>query len=454
MKKLFFMFVISLLIFGPAGGFYLTNFFLPDSMITTDLGDIEVGNKNKGFLEDSLIRQASNFKVDLIDIDDNIHTLTLDDFCDIIEDNVSNVINSKTYLEWTKSNYIDVKEYCFVNNDKIIKALASIRPIKTVSSKSAEIIYDSEKIEYVIEPEVYGNEYINDLDKVLSEHLVTGENQLNLFDLGCYLMPNVLKDDIQLNANMKEMNSYLDTVVTFTFGDKSEIIDKTVFSDWLTFDKESDKINAVLDEDVIKEYAKNIVDKYSTVKSNRAFLTSTGETVQLQSGSYGWKLDEKFIVDTLTNCLLNRISDTYEFEYLQTAQVKDINDLGNSYVEVSIENQRVWMYINGECIVDTPVVTGWANAGHHTTKGVYFLNYKARNQTLRGWNDDGTRYASFVNYWMPFNGGIGLHDATWRSVFGGTIYKNDGSHGCVNMPLKAAKTVYENINSTMPIIVW
>jgi len=55
---------------------------------------------------------------------------------------------------------------------------------------------------------------------------------------------------------------------------------------------------------------------------------------------------------------------------------------------------------------------------------------------------------------MPFDGGIGLHDATWRYQFGGNIYKWNGSHGCVNMPLNAAKVVYENIDKSMPIIVW
>jgi len=47
-----------------------------------------------------------------------------------------------------------------------------------------------------------------------------------------------------------------------------------------------------------------------------------------------------------------------------------------------------------------------------------------------------------------------MHDASWRSVFGGEIYKNNGSHGCVNMPYEAAKTVYSYIDKTMPIIVY
>ena len=66
----------------------------------------------------------------------------------------------------------------------------------------------------------------------------------------------------------------------------------------------------------------------------------------------------------------------------------------------------------------------------------------------------GPGYASPVSYWMPFDGGIGLHDATWRYKFGGEIYKTNGSHGCVNMPLSTAKTIYENIESDTPIIVY
>ena len=51
-----------------------------------------------------------------------------------------------------------------------------------------------------------------------------------------------------------------------------------------------------------------------------------------------------------------------------------------------------------------------------------------------------------MKYWMPFNGGIGLHDASWRSKFGGEIYKNSGSHGCVNLPRSVAETIYNNID--------
>ena len=103
------------------------------------------------------------------------------------------------------------------------------------------------------------------------------------------------------------------------------------------------------------------------------------------------------------------------------------------------------MYINGECILNTPCVTGNVSGGYSTPVGIYYLTYKTTDTTLEGYNRDGSKYSSPVKYWMPFNGGIGFHDATWRSNFGGNIYMTNGSHGCVNLPFAAARTMYNNI---------
>ena len=66
----------------------------------------------------------------------------------------------------------------------------------------------------------------------------------------------------------------------------------------------------------------------------------------------------------------------------------------------------------------------------------------------------GPGYSSFVNYWMGFYGGCGIHDASWRSSFGGTIYKGNGSHGCVNTPLEKVKYIYEHTDYGTPVYVY
>ena len=115
---------------------------------------------------------------------------------------------------------------------------------------------------------------------------------------------------------------------------------------------------------------------------------------------------------------------------------------GLNYVEVDIGNQHVTLYENCRKVMESACVTGIPNKSRATHPGVFKIDYKQRNRILRGSQN---LYASFVNYWMPFDGGIGLHDATWRGSFGGEIYKYSGSHGCVNLPLSFAKNLYAHV---------
>ena len=105
-------------------------------------------------------------------------------------------------------------------------------------------------------------------------------------------------------------------------------------------------------------------------------------------------------------------------------------------------------------MLSTDVVTGNPNKGNATPPGVYSLTYKARNATLRGERrPDGTySYETPVKYWMPFNGGIGFHDASWQPTFGGSRYKSHGSHGCVNLPPSVAPKMYELVYKDVPVV--
>ena len=135
--------------------------------------------------------------------------------------------------------------------------------------------------------------------------------------------------------------------------------------------------------------------------------------------------------------------------YLQTVLSYGNNDIGSTYVEIDLTKQHLWFYKNSSLIAEGDVVTGNVSSNHTTPKGIYRLKYKTRNTILRGID-----YAAPVDYWMPFNGGIGIHDASWRGEFGGNIYMTDGSHGCINSPYNLAKTIYDNIEVDTPIICY
>ena len=129
---------------------------------------------------------------------------------------------------------------------------------------------------------------------------------------------------------------------------------------------------------------------------------------------------------------------------------KGSNDIGNSYVEIDLTNQHLYLFKDGDIVLETDFVSGnMSKADCVTPPGVFGLTYKTRNAILRG-----TNYETPVNYWMPFNGNVGMHDATWRRAFGGTIYLTSGSHGCINLPLHMAASIYEYVSTGFPVVCY
>ena len=151
----------------------------------------------------------------------------------------------------------------------------------------------------------------------------------------------------------------------------------------------------------------------------------------------------------LTENIRNGESMTKEPAYAQTANSRGGNDYGDTYVEVNLTAQHLFYYKNGALVVESDFVSGNESKGWSTPAGAFGLYYKQRDKTLRG--ED---YATPVSFWMPFNGGVGFHDATWRSRFGGSDYIRNGSHGCVNLPYNVAKTLYENIEAGCAVLVY
>ena len=130
-----------------------------------------------------------------------------------------------------------------------------------------------------------------------------------------------------------------------------------------------------------------------------------------------------------------------------------VDDLAGTYVEVNLTTQHLWYYKDYNLIVDTDIVSGSVAKKAETKTGTFPVAYKESPSVLVGSNAaDG--YRTEVQYWMPFYEGQGLHDASWRSSFGGAIYMTNGSHGCINMPPYAAEMLYNNIEAGVCIVIY
>ena len=124
-------------------------------------------------------------------------------------------------------------------------------------------------------------------------------------------------------------------------------------------------------------------------------------------------------------------------------------------MDVDLTEQTARYYdANGSLLHSCGIVSGLPTADRATPTGVYYLNAKQSPSTLTGYKPNGEiDYETPVSYWMPFVGNsVGLHDATWQSSFGGSRYKTNGSHGCVNLSLSDAQWFYENLSTGTCII--
>ncbi len=121
---------------------------------------------------------------------------------------------------------------------------------------------------------------------------------------------------------------------------------------------------------------------------------------------------------------------------------------GGNYVDVNKTTQTLTLFTNGQAVYAAPVVTGKVSAGHDTPEGLFSVQYKQLNRTLKG--ED---YESFVHYWMRIVNNVGIHDASWRSNFGGQIYQTNGSHGCINVPPALMPALYSAVPEGTPVWV-
>ena len=454
--------IVSVLLLIIIGVVVLFNFvFPPNSVVDTNIGSIEIGLKTNKQVVEIIENKLNDYTYTLKLSDGNIKEYSINDIKSNIDSNSLydkiKELKKFKFILGNNEQKIDLLNIVEIDTTKInnIFDSISVKEENQIESKDAYISYSEEKKSFEIVPEVYGNILVDNPSDLIIEPLNSYIETIDLVELGCYTAPSVLSSNEILLSNLEDYNSYKDVKITYIFGENNEVLDFSKFYSWLVPNYLEDGLTLneekpfTFSDEGVNGFISELNKKYTTIGTAREFTTSTGETITITTGDYGWILDRKKMSESVRNLLSTKTSETLDGIFSQKGALFGEKDYSNSYVEVSIDNQRVWMYVNGECIVDTPVVTGNVGRNMGTRKGIFSLTYKTKNAVLRG-----ADYETPVKYWMPFDGGIGLHDATWRGSFGGNIYKWNGSHGCVNMPLNAAKTVYENIDKSMPIIVW
>lgn len=445
---------ILILAYAAVALYFTKHFFL-----YTKINGTEFSAKNVSTVEKYMEAQVKDYTLTLQEIDGDTEKIDGDDIdlAYVEGDELQKLLKKQNPLLWMTAfwSHPDITASVGVEYDKdkleqVISELQCMDAESQTAPESARPVYQDSK--FVVQKEVTGSQIDSEqFAKSVNQAISGFQSTLDMKAEGCYVLPKFTADSPEVSAACDTMNSYLGAHVTYDFNPNTETVDSSVISQWVTVD---DNMNVTFNQDAVRGYIQELANKYDTYGKTRTIVTSLGNTVQVSGGSYGWQIDQEAEYNALTANIQNAETVTREPQYAKRAASHQGNDFGTSYVEIDLTNQHVWVYVNGQCVVETDCVTGNPNKGNATPQGVYSIAYKETNSVLRGPKKaDGTyEWESPVSYWMPFNGGIGLHDASWQSAFGGDRYLTYGSHGCVNLPPSVAGTVYNNIQAGTPVV--
>ena len=426
--------------------------FLPGTIVD----GMDVTGKTAAEVEDAIMEQLKGYKLTINGREDLSESIAGEEVGLYAEfdDTLAKAIAAQKPMEWGKYrfgksvNEVNTDALIRYNDEMLGEAVDSLSCMDKENMREPQDakISDYTSGGYTIIKEDEGTELLEDkVKEAVAAAVMSLAESVDLEEQGCYVSPSTTSEDEALKTACETMNKYVGARITYQFGDKSETLSGDEIHNWLTVNGTSVRIN----EGKATEYVKKLAASYDTAYKAKSLKTSYGKTVSITGGSYGYKINQAKEAATLVSLIKNGEQTSREPEYSQKGASRTGNDYGNTYVEINLTAQHLYFYVKGKLVVQSDFVSGNAAKGWSTPAGAYSITYKQRNATLKGQG-----YATPVSYWMPFNGGIGLHDANWRKTFGGTIYKTNGSHGCVNLPPAVAKTIYENISAGDPVLCY
>ena len=377
---------------------------------------------------------------------------------------VDRILQSQDHKEWFRCFFRrtdgEVEQNTTYDPNRLkaaVDALPELQEDRMVAPKDAYI--ELQDTTFTIIPEVEGSLVdIGIVQKAAAEAVSREQTDIVVTDLeGSYKVPSVRAQDAEIIEKCDSYNRMIAGSITWNTPEGESItVDRNTTVNWLSKDENGDYYR---DEDLWEENIEYWVDELArnvnTVGKDWTFHSTNRGDVTISGGDYGYSVNKVKEREEVWDLLWDGETDERE-PYFYSVQFNQGSGLGNTYIEANLSSQHVWIYVDGAMVCETDCVSGNTSLGRGTPTGVFQIMYKDTDVDLKGQQLANGQYSyiSHVNYWMPFYGGCGFHDASWRSRFGGSIYKSDGSHGCINLPPSITPKFYGYVRTGMPVIVY
>ena len=458
--------IILLYNYNKTAEYFKTHFFSGSVMNGTDISEM-TSEEAGGTIQDYL----SGYIFTFTDHEGRESVISADEIDLKYDDNgeIAEILGNQDSNGWIFNNGKDASYTVrtgYVYNKEKLQDWINALPCLNDGTPSRDA-YEVEKATgyWGIIPETYGDEiYADKLSKMIISAVDNYEPSLAIDydkEKELFIPPEIIKSDETLTSDVKAKNDALDayyeekrrearieeiTDLNLKF---NSYIDKVYINKDLlmTMITDDERGNPVIDEKKFKQWVRDWAEERGFTTNPNLFVTHGGRLMQVNNGPFrGWMMDLEATAEKAYKAVINGDKGVIHPVLvdsegnLQTKQ---------TYVEINIMKQTMWLYVDGKEIVETPVVTGNVSRGMSTpSNGVWHIDRMNRYYTMVG-----ADYVAYCDYWMAFNGGIGIHDLASRDAFGGDIYLTGGSHGCVNTPYEAVSVIYNNVSLGTPVVV-
>lgn len=448
--------VVLVLVVGYGAGIgYFAERFQPN----TTFAGVDISNKN---LEEATTDIKSTIGEKSITITENGNEVGTINIADLnpeinVDDILANAYNSQNPNLWATSFFnsetfdVNLNDYTQIQVTALNDALQEIGLSNADRTPSTDASIEYTEVDgYYIEESVQGNQLDNDkANEIILNSIANGEETAEINQ--AYIEPAVTSDNEEIQTIMTQIEDATNMTLTLTIKGNQEVINQEQIMQWMGFDEQN---QMTFDYDAIYEYLGTLNDKYATYNKPREFQSTMQGTVTVDAGTLGWSIDRESETEQIIADLQAGVDVSREPVIIGSGYNTEGNDIGDTYVEIDIDNQVMLYYQNGELAFQSDIVTG--QVGTDTVPGAYSIWDKQSPSELTGYNPrTESDYVQPVQYWLPFDDtGQGIHDANWQSNFGGDTYQVSGSLGCINTPPEKMAELYNMIEVGTPVIVF
>ncbi|MBF8808656.1 MAG: L,D-transpeptidase family protein [Enterococcus lacertideformus] len=432
---------------------YYTKHFLPNTVINS----INVSNLTVEQANDKLKDTYSNKKISIEEngkVWEQIAKSELG-YKDDFSSDLSHLLSQQNAWAWGK-NYVSAAEKQKIDPQYTDQQKLETT-VETFTNKLTELNKDRTQTQdatieksgetFKIKPEVNGDAIdVPTAVNALKNSIKDGKNKSEL--TAFQTKPKVTSTDKTLTEQLNTITTIANVKGTYSINGDTFQIPASAISNWLTY--ADGKV--ALDSAQVKQYITDLGKKYNTSTNDTKFKSTKRGEVTIPVGTYSWTIQTDAEAEALEKAILAG-KDFTRSPIVQGSTTSDHPLIESTYIEVDLKNQHMWYYKDGKVALETDIVSGKPTTP--TPVGVFYVWNKEENATLRGTNDDGTPYASPVNYWMPVDWtGVGIHDSDWQPEYGGELWKTRGSHGCINTPPSVMKELFGMVERGTPVLIF